>query len=85
MSNEVIKSLEEGSSAKGGAYGYHLRYVNLSGEETVLFDSDAIGRDNGEEDLQEVTGSLEDYFYMDRLGSDQRGTVYLTVSLDGET
>lgn len=85
MSNEVIKSLEEGSTAKGGAYGYHLRYVDPSGEETVLFDSDAIGGDNGEEDLQEVTGSLEDYFYMDRLGSGQGGTVYLTVALDGET
>lgn len=85
MSNEVIKSLEEGSGAQGGAYGYHLRYVNPDGEETVLFDSDTIGGDDGEEALQEVTGSLEDYFYLDRLGSDQGGTVYLTVALDGET
>ena len=89
MSNEVIKSLEEGSTAQGGAYGYQLRYVNAAGEETVLFDSDTIGgdsgEDSGEEALQEVTGSLEDYFYLDRLGSDQGGTVYLTVALDGET
>lgn len=85
MSNEVIKSLEEGSTAQGGAYGYQLRYVNAAGEETVLFDSDTIGGDEGEEALQEVTGSLEDYFYLDRLGSDQGGTVYLTVALDGET
>mgnify|MGYP001622943366 CR=1 FL=1 len=73
MSNEVIKSLEEGSTAQGGAYGYQLRYVNAAGEETVLFDSDTIGGDEGEEALQ------------DRLGSDQGGTVYLTVALDGET
>ena len=85
MSNEVIKSLEEGSSARGGAYGYQLRYVNAAGEETMLFDSDAIGGDAGEEALQEATGSLEDYFYLDRLGKEEGGTVYLTVSLDGET
>ena len=85
MSNEVIKSLEEGSSARGGAYGYQLRYVSVSGEETMLFDSDTIGGDEGEEALQEVTGSLEDYFYLDRLGSREGGTVYLTVALDGET
>lgn len=85
MSNEVLKSLEEGSTAQGGAYGYYLRYVNGSGEETLLFDSDTIGGDEGEGALQEVTGSLEDYFYLDRLESDQGGTVYLTVALDGET
>ena len=49
MSNEVIKSLEEGSTAQGGAYGYQLRYVNAAGEETVLFDSDTIGGDSGED------------------------------------
>ena len=85
MSNEVLKSLEEGSTAQGGAYGYYLRYVNGSGEETVLFDSDTIGGDEGEGALQEVTGSLEDYFYLDRLGSEEGGSVYLTVALDGET
>lgn len=85
MSSEVLKSLEEGSTARGGAYGYYLRYVDASGEETVLFDSDAIGGDAGEEALQEATGSLEDYFYLDRLGSQEGGSVYLTVALDGET
>ena len=85
MSNEVLKSLEEGSTAQGGAYGYYLRYVNGSGEETILFDSDTIGGDEGEGALQEVTGSLEDYFYLDRLGSEEGGSVYLTVALDGET
>lgn len=85
MSNEVIKSLEEGSTAQGGAYGYNLRYVDASGAETVLFDSDTIGGDEGEDALQEVTGSLEDYFYLDRLSGGQDGTVYLTVDLDGET
>lgn len=85
MSSEVLKSLEEGSEAQGGAYGYYLRYVDPEGEETVLFDSDGIGGDNGEDSLQQVTGSLEDYFYLDRLEKTQGGTVYLKVSLDGET
>ena len=43
MSNEVLKSLEEGSKAEGGAYTYVLTYYDPSGAEAVLYDSETVG------------------------------------------
>jgi hypothetical protein len=89
MTNEVLKSLEESQSvAEGGAYTYILTYTDDKKQETVLYTSESVG---GEGDskagtgLNQATDSLDEYFYLDRLASGSKGTVYLTVGLDGET
>ena len=38
-----------------------------------------------EEGLHQATGTLEKYFYLDRLASGEKATVNLYVGLDGET
>lgn len=91
MSNKTLYSLEDRSrngATAGGAYEYRLVYVDPSGAETVLFDSDTVGGENvsaAGEGLHEATDALEDYFYMDTLSDGQQGHVYLRVELDGET
>ena len=70
MTNEVLQSLEDSQSvAEGGAYGYELSYVGPDGTETVIYSSASVGgeTDAGEEGLHQATGSMEDYFYLDRL------------------
>lgn len=88
MTNTVIKTLEEESTANGGAYEYRLAYKDASGEETVLYDSASVGGESAEgsdEGLRQATNSLEDYFYLARLASGGKGTVLLKVGVDGET
>ena len=88
MTNEVLQSLEDSQSvAEGGAYGYELSYVGPDGTETVIYSSASVGgeTDEGEEGLHQATGSLEDYFYLDRLADGEKGQVLLRVQLDGET
>lgn len=88
MTNEVLQSLEDSQSvAEGGAYGYELSYVGPDGTETVIYSSASVGgeTDAGEEGLHQATGSLEDYFYLDRLADGEKGQVLLRVQLDGET
>lgn len=88
MTNEVLQSLEDTQSVtEGGAYAYELTYVDPDGEETVLFSSETVGGESeaGGEGLHQATGSLEDYFYLGRLESQETGSVHLRVQLDGET
>lgn len=89
MTNEIIQSLEESqSAADGGAYTYRLTYVDHAQKETVLFSSDKVGGEGfgaAGEGLEQATNAMEDYFYLDRLGNGQSGSVHLTVALDGET
>ena len=62
MSNEILKSLEDESQAENGAYTYKLSYKDVSGEETVLYDSDTVGgedKKSGEEGLHQATNSME--------------------------
>ena len=85
MTNEVLETLEESKdSAEGGAYTYILTYNGADGTETVLYSSDTVGGE-GSVGLDEATGSLEDYFFLERLDKDEKGTVTLFVELDGET
>ena len=86
LSSEIVKSLEESNgNAQGGAYGYRLWYEDPKGEETILFDSEAIGGDGAEDALKDATESLEEYLYLDTLAEGEGGEVFLLVSLDGET
>ena len=84
MTNEVLETLEDSVSvAEGGAYTYILTYTDVEGKETVLYSSETIGGDD--DDLHQATEALEDYFYLDRLGSGESGVVSLYVQLEGET
>lgn len=90
MANEVLSTLEESQeTAQGGAYTYRLTYVGPGGAKEVLYSSEAVGGENSDkkagEGLHQATSSLEDYFFLDTLGSGQGGMVYLTVKLDGES
>lgn len=90
MTNEVISTLEESVNvAEGGAYTYLLKYIDVNGKETVLYDSEVVG---GEEDttlegegLHQATNALEEYYYLDRLEPGQEAQVTLFVALEGET
>ena len=87
MKNEVLNALEDAGGAAGGAYDYLLTYTDGAGETTTLYSSEKFGgegRYNGV-GLHGATTTLEDYFYMDRLGKGGKGTVKLKVALDGET
>lgn len=81
MSNETVKSLEDGSQAGGGAYTYELIYEGKDGT-TTLFSSKSIGTEDG---LREATDTLDQFFYLDHLSEGGQGTVALKVTLDGET
>ncbi len=87
MKNEVLNALEDAGDAAGGAYDYLLTYTDGAGKTTTLYSSEKFGGDgryNGV-GLHGATTTLEDYFYMDRLGKGGKGTVKLMVALDGET
>ena len=83
MSNEVIKSLEEGV-AEGSAYSYKLTYTDPGGESKTLYDSDKVGGDNTE-GLVDATNALDEFFFLDSLKQDDAASVQLKVGLDGET
>lgn len=83
LSNEVLKSLEEGD-AKGSAYGYKLSYVGPTNSRT-LFESKSVGGIGSDEGLAEATNAMDDYFFLGTLSKGEKGKVVLDVSLDGET
>lgn len=87
MSTEVMKTLEYGSDAEGGAYSYSLVYTGSDGTESVLYEKGTVGGEDTEngEGLEQIEGTLEDYFYMGRLASGESGKVVLTIVVDGET
>ncbi len=87
MKNEVLSTLEDAGDAAGGAYDYLLTYTDTAGTTTTLYSSEKFGgegRYNGV-GLHGATTSLEDYFYLDRMGNGDKGVVKLKVALDGET
>lgn len=89
MTNEVIQSLEDASTvARDGAYSYLLTYTPETGAMKVLYDSENVGGEKKEDELQglhEATNALEDYFFLDTLEHGKTGVVKLRVMLEGET
>ena len=87
MKNEVLSTLEDAGNAAGGAYDYLLTYTDTKGTLTTLYSSEKFGGDgriNGV-GLHGATTTLENYFYLDRMGKGDTGVVKLKVALDGET
>lgn len=92
LRNEVLKTLEDASSAAGGGYSYKLTNHGKTGTMDI-FDSSAVGgSDNYEpsgiaKGLKAATDAteMEDFFYIDTLEADEGGYTELTVGLDGES
>ena len=87
MKNQVLEALEDAGKSAGGAYDYLLTYKDASGATTTLYSSEKFGgegRYNGV-GLKGATTTLDEYFYLDRLGKEDTGVVKLKVALDGET
>lgn len=87
MRNQVLETLEKSAEIAGGAYDYLLTYTDTAGETTTLYSSEYFGgegRYNGV-GLHGATKTLDEFFYLDRLGNGEAGTVKLKVRLDGET
>ena len=87
MRNQVLETLEKSAEIAGCAYDYLLTYKDASGATTTLYSSEKFGgegRYNGV-GLKGATTTLDEYFYLDRLGKEDTGVVKLKVALDGET
>lgn len=87
MKNEVLQALEDAGDAEGGAYDYLLTYTDVTNTVTTLYSSEKFGgegRYNGV-GLHGATTTLDDFFYLDRMGNGDSGVVKLKVALDGET
>ncbi|MGI6095146.1 MAG: hypothetical protein ACOYBL_06905 [Lachnospiraceae bacterium] len=87
MKNQVLEALEDAGDISGGAYDYLLTYIDSEGTVSTLYSSEKFGgegRYNGV-GLHGATTTLDDYFYLDRLGDGETGTVKLKVALDGQT
>ncbi len=87
MKNEVLTSLEDAGDAAGGAYDYLLTYTDTQGQTTTLYSSEKFGGEGkiGGVGLHGATTTLQNYFYLDRMGNGDTGVVKLKVALDGET
>lgn len=87
MKNQVLEALEDAGDISGGAYDYLLTYVDSEGETSTLYSSEKFGGEGRYSGvgLHGATTTLDDYFYLDRLGNGGTGTVKLKVALDGQT
>jgi len=92
MSNSVLRTLEDASSATNGGYTYVLTYTNAAGVSEDLYNSEVGGEDSEHtaggrfrEGLKEATDGLENTFYLDTLNKGEKARVTLEVTLDGES
>lgn len=87
MKNQVLEALEDAGNASGGAYDYLLTYTDSDGQTSILYSSEKFGgegRYNGV-GLHGATTTLDDFFYLERMGNGDTGVVKLKVALDGQT
>lgn len=85
MSTDVVKTLEEGSEATGGAYSYKITY---SGSDEPIFDSETVGGDKSVADvigLNQVNGNEGSYFSLGSIAKGDYETIKVTVVLDGNS
>lgn len=89
MYNTIVKSLEDGTAASGGAYTYELTYAPSQGAVQELYSSNRVGGDGASagapEGLHGVNSALKDYFFLETMPAGGKGTVTLLVKLDGES
>lgn len=92
MANEVLQSLEDGTTASGGAYTYILTYTDPSGNVDTIYSNERVGGELSNTrsvdelvGLNQATNMLKEHFYLDRLNAGETGIVRLSVTLDGET
>ena len=93
LSNDVLKTLEEGSDAEGGGYTYELVNDGVKEGHVVIFSSDAVAGtedydpDTADTGLHDAANALgeEEWIFIDTLQPGQKGTTTLTVALDGES
>lgn len=95
MTNKVLETLEQAAhTPAGGAYTYRLTYQGPGdAEELELYNSQRVGGESTQTraladnriGLQQATQGLEEWLYLDTLGSGQSGVVRLHVALDGES
>lgn len=80
----VLKSLEDGSSAaQGGGYSYKVDY-EINGTTSTVIDSETIGGDNDvSKGLNQV--SNDSYVSVGRLTKGQSGIVTVSIALDGNS
>lgn len=92
LSNDVIKSLEDGSDATDGGYTYELTNKGVKEGTVTIFRSDAVGGDETldpdteDKGLHDATNALgDDWIYIDELAPGEKGSTILKVALDGES
>ena len=97
MDNDILSSLEDNSSASGGAYTYSLSYKGPGENARELFNSDTVGGEDSigldeinnsfmsNYDTSNVNRSGERFFALGNIGSGKSGTLTLYIKLDGET
>ena len=88
ISSEVLKSLEDGSSAANDGYEYQLIYIDPQGNSSILYDNSSLGGDKVsgmEVGLHQANEAMEDYFYLDSLKKEESGTIRFHIGLDGES
>lgn len=89
MSNDVLSSLEDAQAvAENGGYTYILTYTDNDGAVSTIYSSSSIGGEKSTAagaGLNEATDSLDEFFYLDTLETNEVGKVSLLVALDGES
>lgn len=81
MNADVLKSLEEGSKAEGGAYSF-----KITNNDSVIFDSELVGGDVKEAvGLNQVSGKQGAYFTLGTVDSGANGEVKVLITLDGNS
>ena len=83
MSADIIKSLEEGADATGGAYSYKI----ISSESAEpIFDSETVGGDATDViGLDQVDSGEGAYFALGTLAAGDSGKVTISIALDGNS
>jgi len=83
MSADVVKTLEEGAEASGGAYSYT---ISTAGSSIPIFDSKTVGGDaTSVVGLNQVNGKEGAYFSLGSVEANSSGTVTVSITLDGNS